>query len=215
MEEFYTAIGIKREPGSFSVVSQGEQFSLYRAEPLLWTILQGRFLKKDEIYPEMYAKCLNGRMEKIGEEEAAYCLRRLSNRRLVIKISAEDSMDAQRKILQRSVVAPTDLAGSLPASSLFRKAFGEPGRVSAHDKTWQKRWEHRERTLLKMLSIFGEVPKYLEAVGGSWEVMPTRFAKYREEFETFDTETFLSTLGRLHRERMIGILEVQEKEVSG
>ena len=45
MEEFYTAIGIKREPGSFSVVSQGEQFSLYRAEPLLWTILQGRFLK--------------------------------------------------------------------------------------------------------------------------------------------------------------------------
>lgn len=215
MEEFYTAIGIKREPGSFSVELQGEWFSLFRAEPLLWTILQGRFLKKDEIYPEMYAKCLNGRMEKIGAEEAAYCLRRLTNRRLAIKISAEDSMDAQRKILQRSVVAPTDLAGSLPASSLFRKAFGEPGKVSAHDKTWQKRWEHRERTLLKMLGTFGEVPKYLEAVGGSWEVMPSRFVKYREEFATFDRETFLSTLGRLHRERMIGILEVQEKEVSG
>ncbi len=215
MEEFYTAIGIKREPGSFSVVLQGERFSLFRAETLLWTILQGRFLKKDEIYPEIYARCLHDRVEKIGEEEAAYCLRRLTNRRLVIKIPAEDPMDAQRKILQQSVVTPTDLAGGLPASSLFRKAFGEPGRVSAHDKTWQKRWEHRERTLLKMLGIFGEVPKYLEAVGGSWEGMPPRFAKYREEFETFDRETFLSMLGRLHREGLIGILAVQEKEVSG
>lgn len=215
MEEFYTAIGIKREPGSFSVVLQGERFSLFRAETLLWTILQGRFLKKDEIYPEIYARCLHDRMEKIGEEEAAYCLRRLTNRRLVIKIPAEDPMDAQRKILQQSVVTPTDLAGGLPGPALFRKAFGEVGNVAAHDKTWQKRWERRERTLIKMLGIFGEVPKYLEAVGGSWEGMPPRFAKYREEFETFDRETFLSTLGRLHREGLIGILAVQEKEVSG
>lgn len=118
MEEFYTAIGIKREPGSFSVVLQGERFSLFRAETLLWTILQGRFLKKDEIYPEIYARCLHDRMEKTGEEEAAYCLRRLTNRRLVIKIPAEDPMDATEKDLT-AICGNTYRSCRRPAGACF------------------------------------------------------------------------------------------------
>lgn len=213
MEEFYTAIGIIRETGSFSVVLQGERFSLFRAEPLLWTILQGRFLKKDEIYPELCARCLNGRMGNIAEEEAAYCLRRLKNRRLVLKIPAEDPMDAQRKTLQQSVVAPANPGGSMPASSFFRKAFVEPGNISAHDRAWQKQLEKRERAVLKMLGIFGDVPKYIEALEGSQEALPKRLLKYREVLGMYDRESFLMALCRLHGQKMIGLLAVQEKEV--
>ena len=96
MGEFYTAIGVKEESGPFCVIKQGERVFLARAEQLLWTTLQGQFLEKNEIYPEMCFEKAGGCAKKADEEEVSYCLRRLTNRRLVVKVMANGAEDAQK-----------------------------------------------------------------------------------------------------------------------
>ena len=177
MGEFYTAIGVKQESGPFCVIKQGERVFLARAEQLLWTTLQGQFLEKNEIYPEMCFEKAGGCAKKADEEEVSYCLRRLTNRRLVVKVMANGAEDAQKMLLKSSVVVPAAPVFEIAASTFFRRAFGEPGTVSSHDKLWRKQWEQRERSVLKMLGIFGDVSKYLEAIEGSQEALPKRLLK--------------------------------------